>query len=408
MIYISIIFLLIVIIINIRIGELKSPLFIFSILWFLVLFFYQLHLYGLYSISQNTEFIIFCGISSYIIGYLIGYIVCKHLPVKNNNNKIINKKKLYILIISVIICSIPFYSEQLFLLIKNGFDVHVNKIALVLGESNRGGIIMQFFIRPFEFIIVGISSYYIFDKKSSFILRYSGIIVSLLKYLATGSRTILFYMMICTILSYIFLYAKNNRKRWKKIILLLTVFIMIMVFTMDNLLKQLYFYLCGCISLFDQVINTTFYYDGTQTLGMLSFNGIIRFFLNILSLFGININPPLFSDAEGILRKFEYTKYVAPNYPYNAFTTYMSNFYIDFGLLGVILGSLLFGFISAYIFYNFKKNKNLENYLLFVLMIYFIVFSVVRFQLSNTILACSLIYTIIFFIFARKIRIRLK
>lgn len=404
MINILIIFLLIVIIGNIRIGEWKSPLFIFSMLWFLVLFFYQLHLYGLYTISQNTEFIIFCGIISYIIGYSI----CGLLPIKKKVDKKIDKNKLYILIIAVILCSIPFYSEQLLLLIRNGFDVQANKIGLVLGESSSGGIIMQFFVRPFEYIIVGISSYYIFDKNSSFLLRYAGIIVSLLKYLATGSKNILFYMMICVILSYIYLYAKNNKKNWKNIILLFIAFIMIMIFTMDNLIRQLYFYLCGCIPLFDQVINTPFYYDGTHTLGMLSFNGVIRFFLNILSLLSINITLPLFSSAEHIIQRFEYTKYIAPNVSYNAFTTYMSNFYIDFGLPGVILGSLLFGFTCAYIFYNFKKNKNLGNYLLFVLMIYFIVFSVVRFQLSNTILACSFIYTIVFFIFARKIKIRLK
>ena len=48
--------------------EYMSPLFIFPALWLVVLFLYNLRLYGIYEISLNTEVILFLG----IIGFLIG------------------------------------------------------------------------------------------------------------------------------------------------------------------------------------------------------------------------------------------------------------------------------------------------------------------------------------------------
>ena len=58
--------------------EYMSPLFIFPALWIVVLFLYNLRLYGIYEISLNTEVILFLG----IIGFLIGATFFKYISIK--------------------------------------------------------------------------------------------------------------------------------------------------------------------------------------------------------------------------------------------------------------------------------------------------------------------------------------
>lgn len=153
---------------------------------------------------------------------------------------------------------------------------------------------------------------------------------------------------------------------------------------------------CGCIPMLDKVINSSFYFDQSYTLGFLSYNGIFRFFINIISVFGFDLTIRLFESSAKIIQLFEYTVFITPTRTYNGFTTYISNFYIDFGIFGVIILSFLFGSVAYILYKRFVDTPCVENFIVLTLIYYFIAFSVVRFQLSNTISAIAFIYSLFF------------
>lgn len=397
---------------SIKVLNGKNPLFFYSIIWLIILSFYNLKLFNINSISFNTEVIIFLSVISFIFGYLVVFYI---LNKKANNyldpiDSSINIKYIKILIVVLILSSSSFYFNQLINLLRGG-TILSNKEAMVIGEV-ESGVIMQYFVRPFEFIIMTISAYFLVKNRKEKFIILSGIYILIMKFLGTGSKSTFIYYIFSLILSY-YLFKSNvklskniKRKIWI-IILISSVFLLIYMARTNNLIETMYFYICGSIPMLDSVINTNNYNYLGNTLGFLSFNGIIRFLIKLMSVIGISMKSTLFENANSYLSKFEYTTYVSPTKTYNAFMTYISNFYLDFGVIGVIIFSILFGMVACYIYLNFIRKKDLYNMILLVLINYFIIMSMVRFQLSNTIMALTFLYAIFLKIIMKKIKIKI-
>lgn len=410
--WLSILILLITFLISVIFIDKKNPLMLYTFVWLLVIVLYKLQLFGIYLISENTTFIIFISIFMFIIGYFLTEFIYK--PKMKTETLKINSTNIKYLILIIILISLPFYIDQLQSLINTGFQIMANKILLATNEIDNGGVIMQYIVRPFEYIIPVISMYYVFNVRTDKFIIISGLYFPLIKFVLTGSKSIIIFYIIVAVIFYLneksnVLEEAVNRRKLKKTIITVGTLIVAFMVCFGNFIKSIYFYLCGCIPMLDKVVNSDFYMYSTNTYGFLSFNGVIRFIIKLLSIFGISINSPTFDLANNYILKFEYTNYVAPNYSYNAFMTYISNFYMDFGLIGVIILSFVFGILSCYIYKRFKCNKSIQNYALLGLLYYFILFSMVRFQLSNTILALAFIYSIMFLpiICYSKIKIRI-
>lgn len=145
----------------------------------------------------------------------------------------------------------------------------------------------------------------------------------------------------------------------------------------------------------DKVINTSFYMPSGYAMGFVSFNSVIRFLVKAVSLFGVNLNLPLFEQGNLYITRFEYTTEVGYGLEYNAFHTFIGDFYVDFGIIGVIAFSIMFGMLSMYIYRLYKKtNGSILSHILYCIILYYIVFSLVRFQMSNTFLGLMLIYSL--------------
>ncbi len=74
---------------------------------------------------------------------------------------------------------------------------------------------------------------------------------------------------------------------------------------------------------------------------------------------------------------------VFPRNWYNAYVSCFFYFYLDFGIIGVMLGSFVFGKISS-IFYNLLiKNKSLLSILIYMIILQCIIDSFIRWQLGT-------------------------
>ena len=370
--------------------EYMSPLFIFPALWIVVLFLYNLRLYGIYEISLNTEVILFLG----IIGFLIGATFFKYISIKPKHYLYSNKicfTKIKIVFFVVFILSLNFYIPNIIKVLQ-GTTVNEIKMMMVTGDIDLGGITMQYIVRPFTYIIIAVSTYCMFYRRDQKTLIALGGIYLIFEFFGAGSKTIILYTILCIALPTARNITGRTHKHFgkKTIIIILALFLFVFMGS-----KSVYFYISGCIPMLDKVINTSFYMPSGYAMGFVSFNSIVRFLVKVVSLFGVNLNLPLFEQGNLYITRFEYTTEVGYGLKYNAFHTFIGDFYVDFGIIGVIAFSIMFGMLRMYIYRLYKKtNGSILSHILYCIILYYIAFSLVRFQMSNTFLGLMLIYSL--------------
>ena len=68
---------------------------------------------------------------------------------------------------------------------------------------------------------------------------------------------------------------------------------------------------------------------------------------------------------------------------YNAFVTYIASFYIDFGLLGVIVLSFVFGFFSSHYYKEYIQKNSLYDALPIGVIYVFVLTSIIKFGFTG-------------------------
>lgn len=390
-----IVFLILYAFVLIRRGDRLSPLFIYVVIWGIILLLYELHLFTIYDINTNTKIVVCISVISFLVGGSI-FNKCSFTGNKVNDNHInqIDNNRIRILVILLFISSAGYYYQLVQSLLLNGWNSQINKILLATGEIDSGGALTQFFVRPFEFIIIPISTFYLINKRNDKLIAYSGIYFAIVKFICTGSKAMVIYFLISFVMTY--MHFSEKKRNISKIIFFSSIGGVGFLASVGVAARALYFYICGCVPMLDKVINESFYFDSKHTHGFLSFNSVARLLFNTLKILGIDFtNSELYTHANGTIRRFEYTTKISDYGNYNAFTTYISNFYVDGGMLGVFFLSFLFGAMVSLIYSGFHRTKNLYHFIRLMLVYYFIIFSGVRFQLSNTIVGCAFIYSIL-------------
>lgn len=135
----------------------------------------------------------------------------------------------------------------------------------------------------------------------------------------------------------------------------------------------------------EKMENTSHLYGGAFLYGILTF---LNYFT---SKFGFNI--PLYEKSYDMIQITQNGWVeIFPNEWYNAYVSIFYYFYIDFGIIGVILGCIFFGYLCHEIYHIafIKKNKN--ALIFYLIMIQCIVCSIVRWQLGTI----TFVFTLIF------------
>ena len=130
--------------------------------------------------------------------------------------------------------------------------------------------------------------------------------------------------------------------------------------------------------------------------------GLLRFPCNILKMIGITFPTVILNSANEIAVNWDSFVNIGPKLNYNSYVTLFLYFYKDAGIIGVIMGSLLFGFVCGGAYKNLKqevaKGKTpLRLTYVYVLLGCFIIQSYIRLFFSRTDYAMILYYALIFF-----------
>ena len=160
-----------------------------------------------------------------------------------------------------------------------------------------------------------------------------------------------------------------------------------------NLLYNMLAYLSGGINLFDIHLQESI--AQVRTYGMFTLYGFLYPVFFVLNYIGILKFPPVFKDITAIKQQLELYVRISDHVRMNAYSTLFFNFYNDFGVFGVILGSFLFGYFCMLAYTYFIRKKNIRTIVCYLIMIQFMIFSMARIYTIYTTRALSLVWLLI-------------
>lgn len=388
-----------------------SPSTIFSIEWLFIFSLAILMRKQFYGISDLTCIIILLGTNCFCIASLIS----SRVKIKSENNYIrteIDLKRYYIFIMLALISSLGNVINAVNMVISGNsiYSIYVSVINAHNGYNSEMALsrfwaILQTFIAdPLVRLIIPVSIFLFFEKK-----KYRYLIISLLfttnLVITTGGRIniVLYAIYLLIALCYyknsgMEMIKKVNKKIKILVSLLIVVFIYITIQRGGNLISAITKYLAGCIPHMSMRLEKL----GIEKFGGLSsLQGFYRPIFSLLDQIGILSEPELISKVYEI-SDTESAVYIGDNYRFNSFITPFYNFYIDAGLLGVIIGSLILGIVAGQLYRKaMRNNASLKDTAIFALFMgQTIVLSFMRFSFIRINYAWAFVYAI--FLFKKK------
>ncbi|AIF45571.1 hypothetical protein X953_16525 [Virgibacillus sp. SK37] len=361
--------------------------------WFIVITLASFELYGMYSASQQTYMLIAIG----LFGFAYGYLIMMKRPTKEISKSRYTfevRYNIYIIFNIFVIGFLLLRLLDLLMLIAQGYswwDIRlmvtaIEKDLALWGGSEWNLYIYTYIISPLVYLAVPIAIVdYLIEKKSKLFVN-TTIIVVILFAVVTVSRNILVFSVIYFIFTSLIYRKKFNlsnkiRRNLRKTPVVISLPIIgVATITLlrkaeADFLKEAYVYLAGAIPQLS--IRLTEPISDLHTYGMLTTRGFTRMLFIILDKIGISY-PESYLRAQDVLDNLERFIPIGEGINMNAYATLFYHFYIDGGIIGVILFSALLGYICSRAYQGIKYNINIRNTVFYLLILQQLLFSVAR------------------------------
>lgn len=422
---IYLVLILCVIIVNLfvtpkRFRKIVNPTIFFSISWLVICFLAQMKLLNLYFANEETYFIIWVGVCFFSIGAGSSYIFKRYTftcrgHYSEKKEYVLRYRLLEILAIISIIYFLPSFIRSL-LIMLSGFSLNDVRGVIQESEASTGiaNFLYNFFFLPIAVALEPLASidFWCGKRNMRFILEV--VVLVVVRTLGDGGRTPFFNLVLYFIIGYIIhrlwhnkknkqielKVEKKERRLFRRVSIvgglgLLTLTIMR---TANTIFRKVYFY----FSMSPILLNTWkgIVDDlGYKGYGLVSFNGIfygIEYFRKNLT--GTNYIPNIYDAFKLIISTDSEWKKIAPTTTANAYVSCFWFFYADGGLIGVMIISLLYGFVLNLCFLKLYKNRSLKMATIYLLLFQGLFFSFIRFPFSKAYycIAFIIIYMCIF------------
>lgn len=383
-----------------------SPNVFMSIIWLISTLFIWWNPYEVMKISDKSIMILFLGLMSFFIG---NYRFFK-VTIKFSNKKILNIKKrnsfnkitCYIMLF-ITLCFNLIMLIKILGLLKSGVD-YSNIRDILFGYGENSVLFSSSFISTFyDWIIVPAISILliililnIFIKQLPMLFNILTCIDIIIYVFATSGRLLMMHAMFLLFFCYKFFNISIPKKIKKRVIIIgITIITLLLVMTHfrtkeSNTVPTIYSYFSIDIPLLSYWID---YADvnSIMSYGNAFFRGILE---GVNFLLGkVGMYTPQFWETQAVFNLIQNRWIeVFPGNWYNAYVSCFYYFYLDFGVIGVILESFIFGKITCFIYNTLKKYKSLLSIIIYMIIIQIIVDSFMRWQLG------TLTYIIIIFL----------
>ena len=349
-------------------------------------------------VRQSTYGFILLGLVSFAAGCLL-CLSTKHKAQINSDFKfqISSYRLLNIACIIIII-----YSMYRFTIIASYLSQGISwgNIRLmhgVAGETGEGTlkggtwsqIIHDDFVAPWVYLIAPtfVVDLILGNRNKKFILL--SLTAMIFYSISSVSRAIWgFLILYLIIILVMFLRRKNispKVKKWLKRIPIFAVILFGVIIAITksrsetsqvNLVYNMIAYLTGGIQLFD--IHMQEPIADIRTYGFFSMYGFIYPVFFLLNYVGILKYTPVFTDIANIKQQLEVFVTLSDHVRMNAYCTLFFNFYSDFGVFGIFLGSFIFGYFCMLAYIYFIRKKDVRTFVCYLILIQFMIFSMAR------------------------------
>lgn len=404
-----------------------SPIFILLTIWIVIFVLCGVNEYN-YNISDKVYLVVMLG----LVASFVGFVVSKNSYKQKKRTQFdfevtISGRLFYVVFFTQIIGLIVLLSFAFVVkdLVASGVDyyqIRYQYLDRVL-ENRLTGLMYSYVIRPGLVFLMPLTTYNFFinTKNKLYIAMFVTEILSVLLVVYNlGERYIFMDFVICLIT--VFLIVKNKvklknkiskklLKRTKRLVLtglvaFLIVFIVISNGRGSDINETLYTYLSGCMPHMSQKIES---FDSAKsyTYGMTSFQGVFRPIYKVIEVInGQDISSGLFYVAELHKEMIETPGIIGDGILFNGFISMFFYFYIDMGMIGVVIISFVMSLIISRAYMKLKYNGNSYSLICYCLLVSVYSSSFFQFQFSSLNLAMALLmYYLYCMLGKRRIRI---
>lgn len=398
------------------------PLVLFLGLWFSCILCASLRLYNMRAYSSKGLAVIMIGLVSFSIGcglaFLVKYYKIHIVPIDGMcPHKIrmnISRRMLY-LILAASFAGILLLNLATIRALRHGVSYSYIR-NMYYGYGNAQKLIASTFLNtyinwisvPSLYALIPVSLINLFERKGDKRFSVLVMIAAVMYIFGSAGRFMLMFMLVQVVAMMNYYHATITKKTKKRmVVIVLAVLVALLLLTVirskgasGKKVNTIYAYLSIPVYLL------SYWLDATGSVGQLHgsgfFYGILTFFNYFTSKLGFDI--PAYREAYNVIQVTQ-DNWVAvfPNEWYNAYVSMFYYFYIDFGIAGVILGCIFFGYLCYIVYYSAFINKEKCALLYYMLLIQCIICSLVRWQLGT--ITMVLTFIIEFMLTFNKIRL---
>lgn len=393
--------------------DIFSNTFTFIAFWTLIVIGSSFHLYKLYDASNIvygmvllgcTCFFIFANISGHFKMTLYRYNILlrinKHKQYNREyslfwNNKIANS--LLFAALAIVLYRIYIMSG---VLLTEGIGAARYSFDTSIQLSGFAEIFELYFAKPYLRSYLILYTIHVFKSNIKLKMILNILLLVVISYLEDGGRSVILYEFFT--IFYLYKYYKKSipPKYKRKIIIFSAVIVLVFIYATiergSKILESFYTYYCGSLTYFSSALSNTGLF-AESTVGFSSIQGLIRPVEGVLELLGIE-NSSYFQAADDFIMGVQYyTVHITPNNYMNYFITCFGYFFKDFGWLGIILFSSIYGALCGIVDLKLKNDSQNDLYLAVkILTFQGILFSMSIFCLAafNYVMALIYIYII--------------
>lgn len=394
--------------------SLFSPRVTFCVLFSLICYLASMRLHSIYEVPDLIYLFVGGGVICFFIGASVSKMITSRTH-RGNQTKCVpdyfSLKVYKFFFLIALFLSITYSLGAIKILLSGGtlndiYHLHlgngINDDSNQLQHSFLDQVLSVYILTPIQYFLTPLSIC-LYLRKGDKKYLYYGFLLALFRVVYHGGRAALvFAILYFVVLYFVVPKTKENAKLFKQVKMTLLVvgglsvalFVSMTVGRDAEFGQNTYLYVAGAIpNLSERFVQLLTY---NHTYGLLSFRGLIYPFLSFNR--AITGSSSVQETIDAIFSDTQIGVDIGADVEYNAFVTCFYYFYADGGLIGVVLGSLLFGFISQYIYEKMKSNGTLLWYSIYaIFFVNVIVYSFNAFMLSYIQVSWALVYAILFF-----------
>lgn len=384
-----------------------NPLTVFCGIWTVIFSFSSLGLYDLKVATISTYLIMAMGIIFFSLGFLVNYYSRKKIKIKFGNACMSENYEFiprYGLIYAILAFTLIFEVMKIrssISILLNGGTLETVLFAVRNSSANDrgtvGNVLNNLIIGPFKFAIFPLCAYNIANKKKP-LITIGTLMLMAMGVISSGGRVFIIYLMVALCVCFTFSgegilrlsktigTRKKQKRRFK---LLIAGFILLFIVVSlsrsgQKIISHMYLYFSMQPIMFQtwaEIIKE----KGLYGYGEASLNGctfhILYLIKNILHTQYPSHWYEVFNSIIAV--DTDWKNITNSGLPANAYVSAFWYFYTDARVIGVVVFSFLFGFISSLAFKTAIRRPNIKNVCIYAMILFAVVDSYVRIRFAT-------------------------